>query len=283
MGVRTVVRDDLRNARRSWVVTGVVGVLAGLVALIFLSEASIYDDPYRTVFDVSFFLFLVGPLVLAPLTYLAVAGDRASGRLRYVLGLPNSRAAYLAGTLASRLAIAAAAVLVAVAVGFAVAAATFTSPPAVERFVAFAAVSVLYAASVVGVYVGVSAVTASRSRAMVGVLGAYFLLVPFWFGFLPVVSLTNVLGALTDLVGVTLSAQTRDLIRSLSPATAYLVSTEVVYHGVLGGPYESINENFVAQPDYLHREVWFAVLVMAVWGVGSVLAGYAAFVRSELG
>jgi len=280
----TVAHDDFTNARRSYAVLGVIGVLTTIVGLIFVSEIGVYDDPYRTLFDVSFFLFLVFPIVLAPLTYLAIAGDRDGGAIKYVMGLPNSRAEYVFGKLASRLGVTLAAVLLAVGVGFLVALATFTNAPDVVMFATFAGVSMLFAFAFVGIYVGVSAVTASRSRAMLGVFGAYFVLVPFWFGFLPVISLTELLGTAADLLGVTLSQNTTQFVQSLSPATAYLYSTEVVYQSVLPNPaYQGMTATFTEVPDEIYREFWFNALVMFAWGAGSMLVGYLSFRRSELG
>mgnify|MGYP006281375169 FL=1 len=43
MSTYTVLRDDFRNARRSSVVLGVIGVFTVLTALVFVSEIDIYD------------------------------------------------------------------------------------------------------------------------------------------------------------------------------------------------------------------------------------------------
>jgi ABC-2 type transport system permease protein len=279
----TVARDDLTNARRSYVVLGVVGVLTALVALIFVSEISVYDHPYRALFDVSFFMFLVFPIILAPLTYLAIAGDRDSGAIKYAMGLPNTRAEYVFGKLVSRFAVAVVAVVLAVTAGFLVALLAFTNSPAIARFAAFVGVSLLAAFSFVGIYVGVSAVTRSRSRAMLGVFGAYFLLVPFWFGFLPVIGLPDLLNTVADVLGTTISRDTQQLIQSLSPATSYLYSTQIVYQGLFPTPYEALNQQVGDPPDELYAKFWFNALVMFAWGAGSMLLGYLAFLKSELG
>jgi len=279
----TVARDDFKNARRSYVVLGVVGVLTALVALIFVSEINVYDHPYRTLFDVSFFMFLVFPIVLAPLTYLAIAGDRDSGAIKYAMGLPNSRAQYVFGKFVSRMGVAAAAVTLAVAVGLVIAFAAFTNAPGVARFAAFLGVSLLAAFAFVGIYIGISAVTASRSRAMLGVFGAYFLLVPFWFGFLPVIGLPDLLDTVADLLGTSIANDTQQFIRALSPATSYLFSTQIVYQGLFPTPYESLNAQIGNAPDKIYAKAWFNALVMLAWGAGSMLVGYLSFRRSELG
>lgn len=282
MSLYTVARDDFTNARRSYIVLGVVGILTAMVALIVAMDADHHPDPYRALFDVSFFLFLTFPIVVAPLTYLSIAGDRDSGVLKYALGLPNTRAEYVFGKLVSRLGVALAGVVVAMVVAFLVAVPLYENAPSVERFAKFTGVTLLFAFSFVGVYVAFSAVTESRSRAMLGVFGAYFFLVPFWFGFFPTVNLPNLVSLAGDLLGVTVSESTQDLIRALSPATAYLSSTEIVYTGVID-QYDQIALNFTYEGSPLDRELWFNLAVMAVWGVGSLLVGFLSFRRSELG
>src|SRR6056297_1289680 len=124
MSTFTVARDDFLNARRSYIVLGVIGVFTALVTLVFISEVDVYDDPYRTLFDVSFLLAVAFPLFVAPLTYLAITGDRQSGAIKYVMGLPNSRGEYVLAKFLSRFGVAVSAVGLAVAVGFVVAALT---------------------------------------------------------------------------------------------------------------------------------------------------------------
>jgi ABC-2 type transport system permease protein len=272
----TVVRDDFRNARRSYVVLGVIGVLAAFVGLIVYSDASIYEDAFRALFDVSFFFFLVFPLILIPLTYLSIAGDRERGSIKHTLGLPNSRAEYVFGKFVSRATVAVAAVLVAVAVAFVLAVALYTDPVDPLRFVKFAAISVLFVASLSGIFVACSALTARRSRAMFGVIVAYFVLGPFWLGNLPVVSLSVVINTLADFLGTSVSETTLDYIRFSSPNTAYLAGLEPVYDGVVGtGEYASIDRNY-AKP-------WFNYLTMAAWGTVALGIAYARFRVAELG
>ncbi|SEW16355.1 ABC transporter permease subunit [Halobacterium jilantaiense] len=282
MSTLTVARDDFTNARRSYAVLGVVGVFSVLVALLFAANSSNHQFAFRTLFDVSFLVFLLLPIILAPLTYLAIAGDLDGGAIKYVMGLPNTRSQYVFGKLLSRLSVGLAAVVIGTVAGFAIALVTYSNAPEVVRFAEFAAVTLLFAFSWVGIYVGVSALTDSRSRAMLGAFVAYFVLVPFWFGFLPVVSLLDLLGSITDVLGVTLSQDTQSLIQALSPATAYLRSTEIIYTGVVSG-HERIAQTFSGQSTKIYAKVWFNALVMLGWGVISMVVGYASFRRSELG
>lgn len=73
-----------------------------LVGLTFLTERTTFDHPYRTLFDVQIFVLLLFPLLLAPLVYRCVTGNRSTNRIKLILGLPNERWEYIGGKLLSR-------------------------------------------------------------------------------------------------------------------------------------------------------------------------------------
>lgn len=281
MGISTVTRDDFRNARRSYIVLGVIGVFAGIVGLVFVSEMNIYPDAYRTLFDVSALIAFVFPLFVAPLTYLSIAGDVSSGSIKYVLGLPNSRLEYFVGKYISRASVAVAAVVLGTLVGFVIAAATFANSVDPIRFLEFAGASAAYALAISGIFVGISAMTARRSRAMFAVLAVYFVLVVFWVGFLPFLSLQTMIDTVAATLGVTVSEPTRDLINVLSPVNAYFQITGEVYTGVLN-EYQVLS-TITPGSDRLARQTWFSILVMLGWATVVPLIGYVKFRVSELG
>jgi ABC-2 type transport system permease protein len=278
----TVARDDFRNVRRSYVVLGVVGVFAGLTALVFAAEIDIYDDAYRTLYDVSALVAFAFPLFVAALTYLSVAGDRSRGSIKYALGLPNTRLEYFVAKYASRATIAVAAVLSGTLLGFAVAAATFVNGADPVRFLKFGGVSALYALAFTGTFVAISATTSERSRAMFGVIGAYFVLVPFWSGLLPVVSLPTIVDTVASTLDVTLSESTRYLIQSLSPTQSYFGLTEIVYTDV-GDGYPVFADIGDEGSEMLADEEWFNALVLLCWATLVPVLGYLKFRASELG
>jgi ABC-2 type transport system permease protein len=280
MSTYTIARDDFRNAAGSYAVIGVVGVFAALVALMFVTKMNAYDDPYRALFDVQILVVYVFPLIVAPQTYLCVAGDRSSGNIMFALGLPNSRREYLSGKFLSRFGIVAAAVVVGTLVGLGIAMVAFPNPPAVKRFLMFATVTLVYALSWVSMFVAISAATKKRSRAMMGVLIAYFVLVPFWFG-MASIGLTAAINAVADLLGMTITETTIDLIRSLSPAYAYFGSMQPVYAGVVD-QYANIQANYGGTSSALAHQPWYSVLVMLGWSAVSLAAGFLKFRNSEL-
>jgi ABC-2 type transport system permease protein len=160
----------------------------------------------------------------------------------------------------------------------------YPNPVDPVRFVWFAAVSALFVVSMTAIFVAISTLTKRRSRAMFGVIGAYFVLGPFWLGFFPVVSLSTVIQTVTDLVGVSVSETTIEYIQSSSPTTAYLNGLEPVYDGVIGnGEYPSIDGNYGGSSDELYAETWYGWLVMAVWGGVALGLSYVRFRAAELG
>lgn len=281
MSTYTVARDDFRNAAGSYTVIGVIGVFAALVALIFAAKTNSYNDPYRALFDVQVFVVFVFPLIVAPLTYLCIAGDRSNGSIMFALGLPNSRREYFSGKFLSRFAVVATAVVVGTLAGLCVAVVVFTNPPDIGRFLAFAGVTLVYAFSWVSVFVAISAVTKKHSRVMIGVLVAYFVLVPFWFG-MAGIGFEAVISTVADLLGTTLTESTTDLIRSLSPAYAYFGGMQPVYTGVID-QYAVIQANYGGTTDTLAHQPWYNVLVMLGWSAVSLTVGFLKFRTSELG
>ncbi|MFB6141267.1 MAG: ABC transporter permease subunit [Halosimplex sp.] len=282
MSATSVARTDFRSIRRSYVVVGVVAAFAAVVALAFVGSSEVHPHPVRTTYGLSALVAWALPLLLAPLAYLAIAGDRARGTITYHLGLPNSRAAYFRGKYVTRAGVAAATAALGVAVAFVVALATYEHAPDPGRFLVFGALSTLFALAMVGVFVAVSASVASRSRAMVGVVGAYFLLSAFWVGPLPVLNLRTALDAVAALPGVTVSESARALVGSLSPAGAYFNLLPDLVWANAPAQY-TVFEQFAGRPDYLGYEPWFDLMVLGVWTVGAPLVGYLRFRSAELG
>jgi ABC-2 type transport system permease protein len=284
MSFSTVLRDDFKNTRRSNIVLAVIGILTAFVALIVYSVADFHPDAFRALFDVSFFFFLVFPLILIPLTYLSVAGDRERGSIKHALGLPNTRAEYVFGKFTSRAGVAIAAVFVSTTVAFLLGLALYENAIDPLRFVKFALITTLFVASLTAIFVACSTITASRSRAMFGVITAYFLLGPFWFGFLPIVNLTAVIETVADTLGASLSDTTLNYIRFSSPTTAYLAGLEPVYSGVIDPEtYPRIAQNYAGDGDELYAKPWFNYLVMTAWGAIALGLSYLRFRVAELG
>lgn len=279
MATQTVAKDDLRNTVRSYTTIALGGVLVVLVLAILGFQQRVYDDPYVSLFSLMWLVTFVGPLVIAPLTYHSIVGDRTSGAIKYALGLPNRRLEYVLGTSIARAGIATAIVVAAGAGAFLLAALTFSNAPSIRRFATFTGLSVLYLLAFVGIFVAISAIARTRAQAMFGVFTVYFLLVPFWLGASPFMSLQTLLDAI-DTAVVPLSNRAKDAIISLSPATAYLGTNELVYYGVID-QHEMLQSTYSGGDQFYYNRAYNA-LVMAGWAVVSLVVGFLQFRRSEL-
>jgi ABC-2 type transport system permease protein len=279
MSVYTVARDDFRNAAGSYLTLGVVGAFVVLVAFIFVSEISIYDNPARSLYDVTNAIILLGPLLLAPLTYQTIVGDRTSGRIKFAMALPNSRGEYFVGKVLSRFTVVAVATIGSIALGYIIAAATFTNEPNLGRFIVFAGVTLLYTLSFASIFISISSLAETRAAAMFVSLAAYFVLVLFVLGVAPFVNLDTLLSAVGNILGTTISDGTTRLIKNFSPWPAYGGAAEQIYIDI-ADQYQRIQLN--RGLDTLYAKIWFDILVLIVWLIAPLTVGFLKFREAEL-
>jgi ABC-2 type transport system permease protein len=135
----------------------------------------------------AFFVSIVALLV----GYKAIAGERESGTLSFLLGLPHTRRDVVVGKVVGRAGV----LVVALVSAFAVAAALLVGLGesfAPIEYLLFTLLTVLYAVSFVTVAVALSSMTASSSRAAAGAIG-FWVFNQFW-GALALVALVLVNG-----------------------------------------------------------------------------------------
>jgi len=270
----TVARHDFLNARRSKLVWGVVAIYVAFLLLVFYA-GSLADQP-----DVTQALYtqvalttLLLPLVAVAAAYLAVAGERESNTVRFLMSQPLSRGAVVTGKLLSRSVLLVVALALAVLAGVGLVAATY---PALEagQLATFFGLTLLLVGAYVSVSVAISAASATRSRAIGGAIGFYFVSdVLFLFGDFSVIGLVRYV--LEDLLGGDYHQYFYEALRSLSPANAYLNSTQIIFEG------EGVGQIPRDLPYYLQEQAMVAVLV--AWIVLPAVLGVIAFRRAELG
>jgi ABC-2 type transport system permease protein len=177
---RQIARKDVRDSIRERQL-----YLAGaLFAVVGLITGWMYGDGvrYATQPALEFLGLLAGVSVfLAPITGLMLAqgrivDKRSRGELVVLLGMPFSRRDVVVGSLAGRIAVTAAVVttLYALATGVA---AVMLAPIPLARLLAAVAVFVPFAGIFVSIGVGISAASASTTRAAVLAVGVYLLFV----------------------------------------------------------------------------------------------------------
>jgi ABC-2 type transport system permease protein len=268
-----VTRQDLLDARRSYLVWGVAAVYTLLTALIVYVVGGT-DDP-TTEFalqGITLLAILLVPLVALVAGYLAIAGERESGTIRFLLGYPTGRGEVILGKLLSRLAIVDGAIVAALLVGTVVALARF---PAVDlaMVAGFTALTLLFTSAYVAVAVGISASVASRSRAMASAIGFYFLFNVMWSVLSPVTVPDMIRWAL-DKVGVQLSADASQFLLALSPPIAYTNALELLSAELTVSPASELDAAYLA-PEVM-------VLILVGWVVVPLAIGYFRFRSTQI-
>jgi ABC-2 type transport system permease protein len=271
----TVARKEFADAVRSrmlWAIVVVLAVMTSLAAGLSRLIPEVPVDATLAVGAAAQFAALLVPILALIAAYLALAGERESGSLKVLLGLPPSRAEVLAGKFVGRSGV----VAVGLALGFAVSGVTtrllYGDLP-LAGFLVVTALTVLLGVAFVGVAVGISAVTDTRARAMTLAVAAYLGLTLLWDLF-PQGLVLVVTGAMP---GETVPAWFL-LVQALSPSGAYNALVQVV---LAGGPAAMAARLAGPTPAYLDPLVFLGILL--AWTVVPLLVGYDRFRRADLG
>lgn len=268
-----VARKEFGDALR----TRTLRLVSAVFALLVVGDAYLYTaQSYHTGSAADVVLHFVPaaralvPLVGLAVGYRAVVGERASGSIKILLGLPHSRRDVVRGKLLGRCVVVALPLLASFALAAALVASQYGGF-ALVPFAGFVLLTLLLGVAFVALGVGVSAATATPRRAAAAAVGAFALVELFW-------------GALVNLVGyaVTGSASmTYPLpawayfVQRLSPTGAYeglvraLVSRGTVQLAG-GGP----------APAYLSP--WVALLVVLAWAAVPLAVGARRFRNADL-
>jgi len=261
--VLRIARNDFLNVRRSRLLWGVVGAYGLFVALLVGSSAtSDITSATQLLVGVTGVTAVVLPVVAIVAGYLAVAGERESGTITVRLGLPDSRLAVLAGKLLSRSATVLLGFGMAFGVALVLAVGMFgaVDPGVYARFVA---VSTLFALTNAAVAVGLSALAATRARAMTLAGGFYVGGNVLWL-----VAERYVVDAVRSLLGafgVDLSDSGAAFVTAISPMEGYLSAVKLVFAPATAG-----------------AVAWFGIGSLVAWGVVVPTVGYWRFRTAEL-
>ncbi len=182
MTVIDIARKDVADAVRSralWVATA---IFLGFIVLTQGIVLAVVEDPDPELAT----RFLEGPAteVVLPILgllvgYQAIVGERETGNMKFLLGLPHSRLDVLLGKFVGRTAVLAVAVLGGFLAAIRMIAATVGLPPLVP-IAAYVLFVVLSVAAIVSIAVGISAVAETRTRAISIAIGGYLLATVLW-------------------------------------------------------------------------------------------------------
>jgi len=273
----TVARNDFRDVRRSKLLWGVMGIYVAFTALILYAEGTASEPDLATALFGQFFMTtLLLPLVAIAGSYLAIAGERESNTVAFLLSQPTSRAAVVAGKFLSRSLLIVGSLLVAFVVGGIIAVVMY---PSLELGVVgpFVVLSIVFVGAYVGPSVAISAMTDTRSRAIAGAAGFYVLtdvLIVF-----ESFSLVNALRFLfAETLGLELGQHFYDFVFNLTPAGSHLNTMYFIFDP---STYQQLPALDATQPFYL--KPWFSVVILLAWTVVPLAIGYWRFRGAELG
>lgn len=279
----TVAKHDFENSRRSYMLWGVVVAMTALVVLITLVPGLLDNEiPGELAIElIKLPSGLLVPVVAVIASYLAIAGERESGQLNILLSLPPSRLDVVVGKFLGRAAVVLGATLVAFLVGVVVAIPLYDGFPAGAYFVTMGLTGLLGLAFV-GIAVGFSAMTSTRTRAMAPAVGVVILFgTPIWEGVIGAINLVADLGFDT-----TLDPEILDLFRFVSPSAAYgrlfnrLVGPELTVGESGYTAFGTAIPDVSSAPFYLQD--WFVLLLLVAWVVVPVVLGYLRFEAADL-
>jgi ABC-2 type transport system permease protein len=289
MKALTVARKDFKDTRRTktlWIVAFLLFFLGSLMAYVFdggSSLGSATDRFERAFLSIAQVTSIIVPIVAIVATYLAIAGERERGSIKFLLSLPNTRRQVFAGKLASRVLV----VALSLAGMFGLAAAILSFRHSVFSagfVVGVSAVTICYALTFVSISLALSAAVATRTRAIAGAVTAYFGLVVFYI--FPVASIVDIVNWVHDsLLGLGQNWDLYNLVEFTSPFVAFQKGLNlVVPEQMHTRPFvRSRAEESLTQSDlplYLQDE--FALAIFAFWIVIPLLVGFWRFKRVDL-
>ena len=287
--VRTVARKEFEDAGRSKLLWALIALLVGIVVIGYAAIWYTGDD--ATASEVLGFLGFplqtIVPIAALIAGYMAVVGERRSGSIKLLLGLPPNRTDVVFGKLLGRMAVVGTAVALAFLVALVLGAVFFGSVPLVD-WLAFGAITLLFGVAFAGLAVGVSAGVSTRGKSMAIVVGIYMILVALWE------LLTAGPYYLLYDEGPPVEAETWYLLtEQFNPMSAYTTLASNAIEGqVYPFTFQYGLEDFeAAQMSPAERypgdapfflQDWFGVVVLLVWLVVPVAIGYYRFRSTDL-
>jgi ABC-2 type transport system permease protein len=292
MSVRSVVSKDFRGVKRSrvlWtaaIALGLVGAFAAYVSGTATGDSTrLVQELFSVLTTVLSVLF---PIVALVSTYLAIAGEREGGGIKFLLSMPNTRRDVFVGKLVSRLGIVAGGVVFVYIAAVSVAMTRHGAFPVGAIFGTFL-VTLLYGGAFVSIALSLSAAAASRSRAIAGAFGSYFVLVVLYvFPFVRIPTIVRWVH--TTLLGADANPDLYNAVQYTSPFVAYRKARnlvlpdefrDVVFRSSM--PEDISREMARTDPElpvYLTDE--FSLVILTVWLVVPLALGYWRFKGADL-
>lgn len=276
-----VARKDFADAGRSMMLWALTVVLVLLVAGVSAIPYLLADGTTPPFEDALSFLFtpiaLLVPIIGLVVGYQAIVGERESGSIRFLLGLPNTRRDVVLGKVIGRAGVVAVPTLIGFLVGAIVIGALYDGF-IVTDYLGLLAFSLVMGLVYVSVAVAISASVSSRAKALAGVLG-FYILFDFLWEFVPMAIYWVVEGRLPGLTG--LPAWYLFVLR-LSPGQALSAIALTLIEIAGAGDLDLTAAGRLAGEVPFYLENWFAWIIVGLWIVVPVSLGYLRFKNTVL-
>ncbi|AGB33610.1 ABC-2 type transporter [Natrinema pellirubrum DSM 15624] len=284
MSAITVAKKDFRDAVRSRLLLGLTALFAlftvGGAALASWASGLFSEGGGESTIGLIFALqtpagFLV-PVIALIVGYGAIAGERETGSLKFLLGLPHRRRDVVLGKVLGRTGVVAVSILIGFAVGL-IGLVAFVGEVSPVDYLAFTLVTVAFGFVYVCLGVGISAMTRSTTKAAVGAIALVVLFKALW-GLLSQVLLYAIEGTFLPetFPGWYL------VFNSITPDAAYGSAIGFVLREsqfTSAGAYESQG---LIESVPLVAEPWFGFVILAVWALLPLALGLWGFGRADL-
>lgn len=283
MSVRTVAKKDFKSASRSralWTVATLLALLAALIAYGYQGYGRTPTEEVQQLYNMlTLALAMLLPIVALVASYMAIAGERESGGIKFLLGFPNTRRDVFLGKLLSRIAVVGAGLVFMFAAAAALTVARHGVLPVGLVFGVFA-LSFVYSSVFVVIAVALSASVAARSRAIGAAITSYFGLVLLYVA--PGVRITSIVRWVHHtMLGFETNPDLYSAVTYTSPFIAYQKATNMLFpENLQQHVFRRAPEASGDLPVYLRDEV--SLVVFAVWLVVPLVLGYLRFERSDL-
>ena len=283
MSIRTVATKDFTTASRSrglWAVATLLALLFAGIAYGYQGYQLSATETVQQLFSLlAMVLAILLPIVALVVSYMAIAGERESGGIRFLLGFPNTRREVFLGKLSSRLAIVAAGLLFIFGTAASVAGSMHGVVP-MQVVLGLFVLSLAYGSVFVGIAVALSAAVAVKSRAIAASVGAYFVLVILYV--VPAIGVSAIVRWLhTTMLGFDPNLDLYNAITYTSPYIAFRKATNLVFPPAQQTlVFRRSAETGTDLPVYLSDE--FSLVIFAAWLAIPLVIGYLEFERSDL-
>lgn len=256
--------QDLRRSGNIWSLSGgiVLSILLPLLFQLWLDGTSVTG----ALGSISVMFLVLVPIMIVVTASDAIAGDRDAGSLRYLLGLPVTRAEVVLGTIFGWLGAVAGTTLATVAVALPLAVVTLDGIDVDGAVTLFAGcwLLALCAAAYVTIVVGISAASQTGRRASIGAVGFYFVANVLW----GIMIAANGLRRLFARLGISPPESIYAHLHALSPTAAAVNSLFFLL------PAGGSSGDLVDPP--------IAVCILLIWTIGAPTLGYLRFRTADI-